>query len=545
MNDYKDPVFITGHQHPDTDSIASAIAYAFFKKARYGIKAIPCRLGAINNETAYLLQRFGFDEPCLIKDARKKISEIEIDPPEYITPEMSVLDTVRKMHETDRSCFAVLDSDHKILGFISKSDLVNIALGDTAEEIELLQQTSIYQIAESIDGTIIYDDLQSHINGKVSIIALSNTGTDNYEIRDRICIIGDDAEAQKELIRNGAGLLIAVWTKSIDESVLKAAAEYHCPIIRSGHGSMNTSRYIYLAPPVRLIMKKPVILRNTMLVDDAAKKMAQSRFRSYPVVDESNHLFGYIGRYHILNSSPKNIILVDHNEFQQSVHAIEKARILEVVDHHRINDFATTQPVSFRNEIVGSTATIITAIFRENQIPIPSKLAGLLLGAVLSDTLNFQSPTTTTKDREVANILAALAELDLEEFAKDMFTATAASRRQTIHSLIVQDIKYYEINGNHIMISQAIVSSLEKIRERTDEVEREMQRLVEKKNLHLLVCVFTSIIDNGSIFFFNGEKAAEGLEAFPDQPNEFHSLQPGILSRKSQILPAITSVLSD
>lgn len=539
----QEPIYITGHQHPDTDSIASAIGYAFFKRAM-GIKAIPCRLGPVNTETAYLLKRFGFPEPMLLEDARKQIREIEIDPPDFITPETTVFDTIHRMHDHDRSSFAVLNEDQSIAGFISKSDLANIGLGDTAAEIELLKHTSMYHIAEAINGKIIYNDEDTHISGKVSIIALSKNGTSSYDIKDRIVIVGDDPEAQRDLIEHGAGLLIVVWSKKIHADVIETAKKHHCPIIISGHGSMNTSRYLYLAPPVKLIMKTPRTFRDTDLVEDAAESMMKTRFRNYPVVDKEGHLVGYINRFHIMNYKNKKIILVDHNEFAQSAKAVEKAQILEVVDHHRINDFATQQPVSFRNEIVGSTATIITTMFREKQIPIPQNLAGLLLGAVISDTLLFQSPTTTKQDHDVANILAALADLDVDTFGREMFSATAASPDKSIRDMIRQDIKFFNISGNSVMIAQVNVSSALEMCSRRHDILTAMNELTNKKELDLLVVAFTSVIENGSVIFMTGEKAMRARSAFPNCNEEENSLQEGVLSRKAQILPRVTAALS-
>ncbi|MEE3488664.1 MAG: putative manganese-dependent inorganic diphosphatase [Bulleidia sp.] len=536
-----DPIYITGHQHPDTDSIVSAIAYAFFKRCQ-GKKAIACRLGDVNNESRYLLNRFHYEEPMLLKDARKTLGEIELDSPISITPETTVLECVRRMHAEERFSYAVVDEKGKVTGIVSSTNLANIGLGDTAAEIELLKHTPVFDIAESINGTIIYDDKDIHINGKTSIIAMSQAGTANYDVQDRIVIIGDDAKGQMDLIEKGAGMLIVVWAKMIDADVLISAKQHHVPIIISGHGVMNTSRYLFLSPPVRLIMQtKPVCFRESDLVEEAGKKMLKTRYRSYPVVDANGVLKGYVSRAHIMDYKNKRIILVDHNEFSQSVPAIEKAQILEVVDHHRINDFATSQPVSFRNEIVGSTATIIATMFRENQILMPKELAGLLLGAILSDTLIFQSPTTTQKDRDTANILAALADLDIDTFGKEMFAAGAAGDNRSIHDMIVSDIKYYDINGVHTMISQVIVYSAKEMNKRRKEIQTDIDTLAAKKELGLLCVAFTSVIEDGSVFYAGGEKADKVLEAFPG----LHELQPGILSRKKQILPKITEAVSD
>ena len=221
-----------------------------------GYHAVPCRLGKINNETAYLLKRFHFEEPMLLKDARKTLAEIELDPPDYVSPETTIYETIRKMQDTKHPAFCVVDEDGNVQGMVTKSNLSTIGLGDTASGIDLLKETSLDAIAKTINGTIVYRDEDMHINGKVSIIALTSSKLDHYEIKDRIVIVGDDSAAQKELIQKGAGILIAVWTKEIAPEVVETAKQYHCPVILSGHGSMNTSRYIYFAPPVKLVMRK-------------------------------------------------------------------------------------------------------------------------------------------------------------------------------------------------------------------------------------------------------------------------------------------------
>ena len=538
----QEPVYVTGHRHPDSDSIVSAIAYAFFKRA-LGVRAVPCRLGDISNETRYLLNRFGFEEPVLLEDARKTLKEIELDPPESILPETTVYEAIQHMKELDRASFAVTDHENRVIGYISRSDLADIGLGDTSVGIELLKHTSAEDVAKTLNGTIVYDDPDLHLNGKVSIVALSEGGIANYEVKDRIVILGNDHASAAKLIGQGAGMLIMVWTAETSSDVIEAAKAHHCPVIISGHGTMNTSRYLFFAPRVELIMKKkPVVFNENEYAEDAGHRMARTRFRAYPVTDDENRLVGYVSRSHIMAYKNKKVILVDHNEFSQSVRSVEKAQILEVVDHHRINDFATSQPVSFRNEIIGSTATIVAGMFRENQIPIPANLAGLMLGALLSDTLLFQSPTTTQKDISTAHLLAALADLDIETFGNEMFTKAAENTNLSMQEMIVQDIKYYDIDGCKTMISMCMIPGVHSLIGREKEIQECLEKLVHKKNLDLVVAAFTSVADEGSVFFSAGDKKARVEEAFPDTSEAGHDLQKGIFSRKSQILPALTAV---
>lgn len=538
-------IYVTGHLNPDSDSIASAIGYAFFKRCR-GIPAVACRLGALNPETKWLLDRFGFDAPLLLKDARKTLREIELDEPSSVNEHATLYEVIQKMDQENRPAFGVVD-DHGILkGMITRSDLARIGLGDTAFGIELLKHTSIEAMAKTVSGIIIYDDAKTHINGKVSIIALTADRLENYEISDRIVIIGDDSEAQKQLIEKGAGALIVVWTKKIREDVLNSAKLHHCPIIISGHGSMNTSRYLYFSPPVRLIMTTKMIrFEHNEVAEEAGREMQKTRFRCYPVTDEQGHLIGYVSRYHIMNLLNRKIILVDHNEFSQSVRAIEKAQLLEVVDHHRINDFMTRQPVAFRSEIVGSTSTIIASMFRENQIPMPSSLAGLLLGAVLSDTLMLMSPTTTDKDIAEANILAALADLDIDTFGKEMFEVSARHGDEPYSALYGSDLKYFEIRMKRVGITQIMVSDLQAIRKESYEIENSLMEYTANRDTDLFLCVFTSIGEKGSVFYACGNLAGMIKELYPDKEGETHSIQYGILSRKAQILPDVSNLISE
>lgn len=542
----KNPVYITGHRHPDTDSIASSIAYAFFKKSM-GIPTIPCRLGSLNAETSYLLDRFGFEAPMLLQDARMKLSEIEMDSPISITPDTTIYETLQIMQQNNRAYCGVVDEEKHLLGMVTKSDVAVVGLDDTARSIDILAHTSSENIRKTLNGQILYDDADAVINGKVSIIAMTMPERlDRYDVEKRIVIVGADTMAQKKCIQLGAGMLIIVWADKVDESVIEEAKAHHCPIILSGHGTMNTSRYLYFAPSVERIMKRnPIFFHNHELAEDVGVKMLRNRYRAYPVVDQNDQLVGYISRYHIMDAPKRKLILVDHNEFSQSVNAIEKSQVLEVIDHHRINDFSTSQPVAFRNEIVGSTATIVATIFRENQIPIPPNLAGLLLGAVLSDTMDFHSPTTTEKDISTANILAAIADLDIEEFAQEMFSITSNQDKVSFPDMINQDLKIYDIHSCKLSISQVIVPSARDTQRDAKEITAALDRFAQKKYIDLAVLVFTSILENGSVIYAGGSRAPWAAEAFPNSDGSEHTFQENLLSRKQQILPALTSVISE
>ena len=537
-------VYITGHRNPDTDSVVAAIAYAHFKQ-RFGIHAIPCRLGKLNPETKYLLDRFGFKEPMLFEDARPEIADIKMDAPLSISIDTTIHETLQLMKEKKCPTLAVVNSKNQILGLVSKNDLADIGLGDTAVGIDLLKETSAQNICKTIQGKMIYEEANMHFNGKVSIIAIAKDRLKNYEIQDRLVILGNDTESQIRAIEKGAAILIVVWADAIDDSVISLAKEKHCTIIISGHGSMNTSRYLYFSPAVNLIMKKDMISFNqNEFVEDVEKKMLKTRYRSYPVVDNSNRLIGYISRFHIMNVPPKNIILVDHNEYAQSVKGIEHANLLEVIDHHRVCDIITSHPILFRNEIIGSTASIITSIYRENRVKIEKNMAGILLGAIHSDTLKFRSPTTTPRDIELAIGLSKIAEVDIDTFAQDMFKVSANISQKSLDELLHQDVKHFEIDGINMMIGQVIVSSIEEIHAMETEFQKALDEECYRNGVDLQIVACTSLFENGSIFFAAGEKANVLLEAFPNKENERHSFHKNVLSRKNQMVPTLSKAIA-
>ncbi len=539
----QDKVYITGHRRPDSDSIVSAIAYAALKQ-RQGVNAIACRLGDLQEETKYLLERFGFDEPMLFEDARSTLAEIEMDKPLSVNLNTTIYDALKVMEEANMKSIGITNLKNHLVGFASKSDLSKAGLQDTVFSVNLLKETPLINIVSTLDGKLIHEASENHFSGHVSIVAYNQNGVEYYDVLDRMVIVGNDIEAQKALIRKGAAVLLLVWCNDVNEEVIALAKEYNCSIIISGHGTMNTSRYLYFSPPVKLLMKKQFTwFLDDEFVDDAQKVMMKSRYRSYPVVDQDNHLVGFVSRYHLLNYRRKKVILVDHNEYSQSVKGIEHADLIEVVDHHRICDIVTSRPISFRNEIIGSASTIITAIYLENQLSISKNLAGLLLGAIISDTLKFRSPTTTPKDKGIAIMLAKIAELDIDTFASEMFAVSSNISNKTTKELINQDIKRFEIDGNRVLIGQVIVLNLNEVKSIENQLEVELKAYLNDKKADLVVLAFTSIIDNGSIFYGCGDKIDALWEAFPNKVGEQHSFHEDVLSRKNQIVPAITRTI--
>lgn len=539
MTQKMNQVFVVGHRHPDTDSIVSAIAYAELKKA-LGMEAVACRLGPINDETNYVLNRFGVEKPMLLKDARAVLGEIDMDPARTIPLSASIKDAMDAMSE-DRRPLAVVDDLGRLIGIVTNSNLSYVAMGDTAHTIELLQRTPVENIARAIDGELVYEPETFRFNGKTSIIAIAKSKLKHYELKNRLVIIGNDTESQLEAIRKGAACIVTVWTETIEPEVISEAKKAQCAIIQSSHGSMNTSRYLLFSPSVQEVMTTDLVYFNfNEFVDDVGRKMLQTRFRSYPVVDNDNHVIGFVSRYHILNSPSKKLILVDHNEASQSVEGIEQAEVLEIIDHHRIGDLNTHKPIYFRNEIIGSTASIITKMYREHEIEIPKKIASILLAALVSDTLNLKSPTTTAQDYEIIAYLEEISGLNRFEFAQDMFESTSNLKNKSYREIINQDIKRFNISKQEVMVSQVLVYHFAELEHIVDDFEEEMEAFVEAYRLDLLVVIFTSIEDNGSMILSAGKLEHAVQEAFGNGDNFLEN----VVSRKNQIIPKLSSVIS-
>lgn len=540
MDTRQNLVYVCGHKYPDTDSIVSAIAYSHLKQ-RLGMNAIATRLGPINDETKYLLERFNVNSPLLLKDARATLEEIDMDDVKTISIDTTIREAMEIMAETGRQALAVVNEKNQLLGVITNSNLSYVAVGDTAHTIDMLSRTRVENIAKTIEGKLVYAPLDFTFNGKVSIVAIAATRLQHYEVKDRLVIIGNDSDAQIEAIEKGAAGIITVWTDMIAPSVIEKAKEYNTAVIMSSLGTLNTSRYLFFSASVKEVMTTDLVFFNkSEYVEDVGKRMLKTRYRSYPVVDDQNRIYGFVSRYHVLNRQNKRLILVDHNEYSQSVEGVEEADILEVIDHHRIGDVSTSKPILFRNEIIGSTASIIKKIYEEQGIEIPKNIAALLLGALISDTLNFKSPTTTPQDLKIGDDLARIAELDREVYAREIFGVTTSLQKKSYSDIITQDIKKFLIKGQNVMVSQVVVYEFGEVKKIVEDFQEGMEEYVKAHYLDLLVVVFTSVSDNGSIILGAGELKPAVREAFPNVEGETVSFYSDVVSRKNQIIPRLS-----
>jgi len=541
MQNTNQAIHVTGHKHPDTDSICSAIAYANLKR-KQGLEAIACRLGEVNHETRYILNRFGFEEPKVLNDARMTLSEIDLDEPVTISPDTTIYEAWQII-QNEKRALVVVDTDQHVLGLVTNSNLSSIAMGDTAKSIELLQKTPITYIAQTLRGTLVYEPETPRLNGKVSIIAVAEHKLENYELADRTVILGNDTEAQLQAIEKDAACLVVVWSEKIEDEVIEKAKEKGCAIIISGHGTLNTSRYIYYSTPVKFIMSTQLVsFQRSEYVDDVLAKLLKSRYRSYPVLDEKNHVYGLISRFHLLNARKKKIVLVDHNEVSQSVDAVLDGDLMEVIDHHRIGDITTSKPIMFRNQLVGSTCTIIAQLYDEARVPLDGKMAGLLCAAIISDTLNFKSPTTTQTDINTGQRLARIAQLNTEALAKDIFTNGSGLHDKSVEDIIENDIKEFTLGKYRVMVGQMSLYDPNVIEPLREDLIKAMKAYASDKRLDLLLLLFTGLENNKSALLYAGKESWIATDAFDGITNEklFYF---DVISRKKQVMPRLSAVV--
>lgn len=538
----KTEIYVTGHKNPDTDSICSAIAYAKLKQD-LGIPAVACRLGELNPETDFVLKKFDAVEPMLVDNAKCKLRDIDMDEAVIVPPTMTIKKAWDKIIQIKNKSLFVSDEENCLLGVVSMSNLSNILMTDFKNIREYLINTPLSNIQETLEATYLVKCNLYVSSGYVHILVSElDTCEDVYE--NSIVILGDNAELQKKVILQGASCLVLIGAKTINADVKKLAKERDCSIMYTSFDAIKVARLIYQTPSIECVMQNEVMcFRERETVDEVSAKMAKSRFRSYPVLDEHRHVIGAVSRFHLFNYEKKKFVLLDHNEKSQSVDYLEFGEVLEIVDHHRIGDIETLNPINFRNQSLGSTCTIIALLYKEHNM-VPSKqIAGLLCCAIISDTMNFNSPTTTDIDHKIADELAEIAGINLNSLAQEMFEAVATLRWKSFGEILYNDFKEYSIEGNRIGIGQINLLDVREL----EIIKKEFMTYIEKINnankYDLLLMVFTNAEGKGSNLVFVGSKSWLVEEAFKDLIRDRMYFVEGVVSRKKQIIPRISGVL--
>ncbi|MGL5978133.1 MAG: putative manganese-dependent inorganic diphosphatase [Erysipelotrichaceae bacterium] len=531
-------IHIFGHKNPDTDSICASIAYAHLKRV-LGENAQAFRLGDLNFETTFILNKYKVEAPLLLEDGRSRLCEIDYDHALVVEEHITIREALRKMKSTRNKAIYIADAQG-LKGVATLSDITNTQVQDHKQLRGLLSQTPRENICEVLEGSMVLHTEAYRCNGRVYIAALSAEKLEAFDFQDSIIIVGDNEENQRRAIEKHAGLLIISSNSFVSEAIIALAKTHNCNIITTHLDTFNIARFIYQAPTINLIMSQKLIKFNINdYVDDVSRSIMHSRFRSYPVVDDNNNVVGAISRYHLFNYQKRKVILLDHNEKSQSIDNIDQVEILEIIDHHRIGDIQTSYPINFRNRLVGSSATIIASMYRENGVSVPYTIACLLLNAIISDTLNFNSPTCTKEDVQTAKSLANLHDLNLTEIANDLFIATSSLQNKDVQQIVFNDLKEYKQNGKRIAIGQINIIEKIELLEREQEIRDYISDLIKLNGYDVLLMVFTDVTQNGSYFIYDGKLRASVEKAFPADAYCIDTFYPGIISRKNQLVPRL------
>ncbi|RKM62725.1 putative manganese-dependent inorganic diphosphatase [Butyrivibrio sp. XB500-5] len=540
------PVIVIGHKNPDTDSICAAITYANLKSKITGDEYIACRAGHLNEETQFVLSHFGVEVPAYIKDVRTQVRDMEIRILEGVGSDLSLKKAWAKMRDAEVVTLCVTEND-ELSGIVTTNDIVETYMDVIDPGILSQAHTSYKNIVETIDGELIVGDISDNLTkGKVVIAAASPEIMENLINEGDVVILGNRYETQLCAIEMNAGCIIVCEGAEVAKTIQTQAKEHGTKIITTPHDTFIVARLINQSIPIEHVMKKDSTVHFHMddYIEDIQDVMAQTRHRYFPILDKSNHYIGMISRRNFLGAKKKQLILVDHNEKNQAVNGADSAEILEIVDHHRLRTIETAGPVFFRNQPLGSTCSIIYLMYKENCVDIDKTTAGLLLAAILSDTLMFRSPTCTLIDKNAGEELAKIAGVDFEEFAKEMFHAGSNLSGKSAGEILHQDFKKFTVDDLTIGIGQINSMSAEELVEIKKKLEPELSNVAKEDGLDMLFFMLTNIIEESSEIIFEGAKAQHTLNnAFGINVTGDTAKLPGVVSRKKQLLPAIVETI--
>ena len=536
-------VYIVGHKNPDTDSICSALAYAELKQ-RLGVHAIPCRLGPLNEETKYVLKRFGLENPLLLKDARSQLRDIDIDEPTLITTKTSLKEAWDVLFKARIKSLFVLDEQQKLTGIVSTSNLASPRMMSDELMHKLMKTASLSSLAKTINGEIDYEPKNFKTNGKVFIVTLNDGTKFEENFRHSITILSDGNRKQRQLLEMGTRCMIITCDQEISPDNLELARKQDCAVIRTPWDTMKVAKVINEAFPVESLMSRnPITFQDDEYVDDVAKKMANTRYRSYPVLDIEGKAVGAVSRYHLLNYRRKKFILVDHSAKNQAINNIDDAEIEEIIDHHHIGNIETSYPIFYRNQRCGCTCTIIAQLYKENGIIPSAQMAGIMMSAIISDTLHFKSATTTQLDKDVAYGLAEIAGVDLDHYADEMLSASVALKESTPTQILNRDLKTYDMGKYKIAIGQTNYKNIEDIQAILPAFRQQLEKEQTAKQFDLMVMMFSHIMAEGTMFVYSGPLSYVMNEIIDTKFDDNSGYDHEIISRKQQLMPKLSVIL--
>lgn len=543
-------VVVIGHRNPDTDSICSAIAYAELKNKTSDLVCEPRRAGKMNQETEFVLKKFGVKPPRMCTDVNPKIRDVDYREMPGIPGSTSLRKAWEIMRDKQIDTLPVTSADNDLEGVITVKDIAtaNMDVFDTG--ILAKSRTSFRNILETLDGTMAVgseDDVCT--TGHIRIGTATPEMLESTVEKGDIVILTNRYESQLCAIEKEASLLILCNNAKVGRTIQRIAEETGVAIMTTPVDTYAAGKLISQCAPISYYMTRSDIMKFTLVtpVADVTRVMAKVRHRYFPILDEDGKYCGMVSRRNIINLRKRRIILVDHNEATQAVEGFDQAEILEIIDHHRIGSLETSGPVYFRNQPVGCTATIVTQMYDENGVEIPPQTAGLLLAAILSDTLMFRSPTCTPVDEASARRLAKIAGVDINEFANEMFEAGEKLDGKTAEEVFLQDFKVFMCGDIRFGVAQGSYMTRKNLLAAEALLQPYLEEARNKQNVEDIYMLLTDVPKEESVVISDGRYASEVLsDGFETQPAEDGSFTlPGVVSRKKQFIPALMTAYQE
>ena len=534
-----DPIYVTGHRNPDTDSIVAAMAYTALRNALGDREYEAACLGHVSDETQVVLDRFGFQPPKRITSMHTQVLDLDFDRPPVLSAAVTIEMAWKAMQDQKSiTALPVANEDGTLYGMLSREDIAtyNMALITDA----VLENVPLFNVLSVLEGRVLNDagDAIDTISGKVTIALPQSRESLLWSRQDSIVICGHQPDMIRRALEMNVTALVLCQAE-LDEE-LRTLPTSTC-IISTPYAAYRAARMIFHSTPIGRICKTRdlVCFHLSDRVDDVRELVLKHRASCYPILDEDEKIAGVLTRYHLLRPRRKRVVLVDHNEAAQSVPGLEEAEILEIIDHHRLADIQTTNPIYVRNEPVGSTNTIIASMFQDRGL-MPSKgMAGMMCAAILSDTVMFKSPTCTDRDRKMAERLARMADISLDELGRQIFSNTLSGR--TVEELFFSDYKEFHIAGHDLAVSQITCVDSPSMLERKEEFLTYMRRTAAKQELSMVILMLTDVLLEGTQIIYVGDDDTI-QQAFNVTPKDNTLFLPRVMSRKKQVIPMLSAL---
>ena len=535
-------VCVFGHKNPDTDSVCGAIALAYLKNIKKKKEYIPYILGEVNNETKYVLNYFKVNKPLYLNDTKLQVSDLKYKKACFLN-ELETIDTLYNfMQKHEITGVPISDVHGKYLGIVTMKDLLKVLINPNYDILD----TTYDNILKVIKGKELLR-FKEKISGQIILSTDKTTDFEkNFNISsNNILIIGNRFNIIKKAISSKVKLIIIVGARDVSDEIINLAKKQKIDIILTMKESLYVSKMITMSNYIRTILEKGnnIVIDENMYVNDFITIANKYRYTNYPVVNRKGMIQGLLRNIDVNDKVKKKVILVDHNELTQSVLGIEEADILEIIDHHKIGNVNSANPINFRNMAVGSSNTIIYEMYKEQKVKPPRDIAGLMLSGIISDTLLFHSPTSTTLDEKAVNELSKIAKVDINKYAKGMFEAAASIKGKTIEELIYNDFKSFNISNRKIGIGQMTVIDYEKVLKDKDKYIFTLEKISREHDYDIMAFCITDVINSNTYILYN-EKAKTVFETIFDIDNIYQGYKlAGVVSRKKQIIPLLMEEL--